>query len=96
MSDVQNRLAEIRQKEYQLRLVVDRLRREVYQQADPSASSERFEELAKAEQELEAVEEQLSAAWQDDSKSGPILDTELTFKLEPGESRPRNGDDRSY
>jgi hypothetical protein len=74
-------LAELAQDEYDLRLNVDRLRREVYQQADPSASSELLAELGAAEKELVAVEKKRAAAQAADPKSGLILDTEKTTGL---------------
>jgi len=74
-------LAELIQQEYDLRLVVDRLRREVFQQPDPSASPELLTELADAEEKLDAVEKQRAAAQAGDPKSGLILDTEKTTGL---------------
>ena len=62
MSSTENTLAELLRKEYEQRIVVDRLRREVYQQTDPSASPVLLEELNKAEQQLQAVEQQRSTA----------------------------------
>jgi hypothetical protein len=74
-------LAELTQEEYDLRLVVDRLRREVYGQADPSASSELLVELEAAEKKLLAVEKKRAAAQAADPGSGLILDTEKTTGL---------------
>jgi hypothetical protein len=75
MPEAKEKLAELRQEEYDKRLEVDRLRREVYGQEDPSASAELFEELGTAEDALREVEEKLSKAAEDDPKSGLILDS---------------------
>lgn len=74
----ESKLAELRGQEYELRLVVDRLRREVYQQTDPAASPDLLDELDKAERELQAVEEQRIAVQADDPESGLILDSRQT------------------
>jgi hypothetical protein len=69
-------LTELRQSEYEQRLVVEKLRREVFQQPDPSASAALMEELQKAEKELDAAEKERVAAQAADPNSGLILDTE--------------------
>jgi hypothetical protein len=74
-------LAALRQQEYELRLSVERLRREVFQQADPSASAELWTELEKAEEALAAVEKKRIAAQALDASTGLILDTEKTTGL---------------
>ncbi len=63
-------------REYALRISVDRLRRQVYQQTDPSAAPELMEELAKTEQELRAAEQQRITT--KDADSGLILNTKDT------------------
>lgn len=73
--------AELVREEYDLRLDVERLRREVYQQEDPSASSELLAELGAAEKALVTVEDQRAAAQAADPESGLILDTERTTGL---------------
>jgi len=72
---LESTLVQLRKKEYELRIKADRLRREVYQQPDPSASTELLEELAKAENELRSAEEKRSAAQARDRTGGQILDT---------------------
>src|SRR5512147_1349012 len=69
---------ELRRREYGLRTNVDRLRREVYQQTDPSAALELLEQLAKAEEELDTVEQQRITTQEQDPDSGLILDTKDT------------------
>lgn len=67
-------LSELLQIEYNQRLVVSRLRREAYQQPDPSAS---LDDLVREEEELNTVE-QLRAAVQHNSPSGLILNNTTT------------------
>ena len=78
MPPTTNDLVELSRREYELRTIVDRLRREVYQQTDPSAVPELLEELAKAEEDLQAAEQQRIAAQELDPNSGLILDTKDT------------------
>lgn len=78
MSSSSNDQAELRQHEYELRTIVDRLRREVYQQTDPATSPGALEELATAEKELSDVEEQRMLAQRQDPDSGLILETKNT------------------
>ena len=78
MAPTTNDLVELSRKEYEVRTNVDRLRREVYQQTDPSSAPELLEELAKAEEDLQAMEQQRIAAQELDPNSGLILDTKGT------------------
>jgi hypothetical protein len=70
--------SELRRREYDLRTVVDRLRREVYDQTDPSASTTLLDELVSAEEALREVEAERIAAEGQDPQSGLILDTTAT------------------
>ena len=74
MSSTENTLAELRRKEYELRIVVDRLRREVFQQSDPSASEELLKELQDKEQNLQAAEKKRAKAQGADPSSGMIVE----------------------
>lgn len=74
MPSVEEKLAKLRQEEYEISVEVNRLRREVFGQADPSSSPDLLEELAKAETTLHGVEEQISTALED-ADSGLILDS---------------------
>jgi hypothetical protein len=74
-------VAALRQQEYDLRLTVEHLRRQVFQQADPSASTALWAQLKTAEEALAAVEKQRIAAQAQDPSSGLILDTEKTTGL---------------
>jgi hypothetical protein len=74
-------LADLRQQEYDLRLNVQRLRREVFGQADPAASAALWAELQQAEETLAAVEAQRIAAQAQDPAAGLILDTEKSTGL---------------
>lgn len=78
MAPTTNDLVELNRKEYEVRTNVDRLRREVYQQTDPSSAPELLEELAKAEEDLQAVEQERIVAQELDPNSGLILDTKDT------------------
>ncbi len=69
------KLEQLRLKEYELRLEIDRLRRAVYGQDDSAASAGQLAELAKKEKELKAVEEQIVAALEDVPDSGLVLDS---------------------
>jgi len=81
MGPVEKAFAELSQEEYDLRLVVNRLRREVYQQTDPWASERLSAELKEAEKELSRAEMARAAAQAKDKKSGLIFDTEKTHGL---------------
>jgi hypothetical protein len=74
MSEAQETLAELRQQEYELRVEASRLRREVYEQVDPSAHPKILEELIEAEGKLQEVEVQVGKAVAKDKESGLILD----------------------
>lgn len=76
-----NNLVELRQREYELRIIVDRLRREAYQKPDPSEGSKLLEELAKAEEDLQAVEQQRIALQEQDPASGLILEVKGTSRV---------------
>ncbi|MBN1640123.1 MAG: hypothetical protein JXA09_02715 [Anaerolineae bacterium] len=75
MSPDETTLAELRQQAYAAQANVDRLRREVYQQYDPSASQTLLDELAAAEDQLTAIEAQIGAASAEDPNSGLILES---------------------
>jgi len=66
-------VGQLSRREYELRTNVDRLRREVYQQADPSSAPKLLEELAKAEKDLQAVEQQRTAAQQEHHPNQGVL-----------------------
>jgi hypothetical protein len=78
MSPTTSDLVELRRQTYELRKVVDRLQREVYQRTDPAAEPKLLEELAKTEAELQAVEQQRIVVQEQDPNSGLILDTKET------------------
>ena len=63
-------LDELRKQEYQLRQRAERLRREVFQQADPAGGEVLFDELQAAEQALGEVQKALAEAQADDPQSG--------------------------
>jgi hypothetical protein len=75
MSPTETNLAALCQQAYAARANVTRLRREVYQQDDPSASTALFDELAEAEDQLAAVDAQIRAASAGDPNSGLILES---------------------
>jgi hypothetical protein len=81
MPEAEKTLNELREQEYERRLVVDRLRREIFQQPDPSASKELRDELAAAEQALVAAEEKRMVAQEADPTTGLILDTHKAVGL---------------
>ena len=81
MGPEENTFAELSREEYDLRLVVNRLRREVYQQPDPWASERLFAELHEAEKELSEAEKARAAAQAADERSGLLFDTEKTSGL---------------
>lgn len=58
---------------YQERLRVERLRAEVFQQPDPSASESLLEELQNAEKSLAALEKKIQSIQAADSKSGLLV-----------------------
>jgi hypothetical protein len=64
---------ELAREAYALSAVVERLRREVYEQEDPSANEGLLEELAEAEAALAALEERIAV--DHDPASGRIVDT---------------------
>ena len=67
----------LREQEYQKRLEVNRLRRDVYGQPDPTASEARMVELQAAEKELSELEKRRAEAQaQDPMSNGLILDTD--------------------
>jgi hypothetical protein len=68
-------LAELRRQEYNQRIIVDRLRREVFQQTDPVASTALLGELTQKEKALKEIEAQRAAVQAKDAQSGLILDT---------------------
>lgn len=73
----QDAVTKLREQEYQKRLEVNRLRREVYEQPDPTASEARLTELQVAEKELSELEERRAEAQAKDPMSnGLILDTD--------------------
>jgi hypothetical protein len=74
-------LADLRREEYDLRLVAQRLRREVFAQADPAASAALWAELKQAEEALAAAETRRTAAQAGDPDVGLIVDTERTTGL---------------
>ena len=80
-------LEKLRTQEYEQRLVVDRLRREVFQQTDPTTSESLLDELTKAEDELEEIEQQRAEAQEADKTSGLILDKKLEPKQKSAEVR---------
>lgn len=81
MGPEERRIAELSQEEYDLRLVVNRLRREVYQEPDPWASERLFAELQEREKELSEAEKARAAAQAADERSGLLFDTEKTSGL---------------
>jgi hypothetical protein len=66
----------LRRKEYEQRLVVERLRRTVYEQPDPSASPQLLSELAVGEVALNEARAALAAAVASDGKGGVVVDTQ--------------------
>lgn len=74
MSTMTLEQTDLQRQAYELRTLVDRLRREVFQQADPTDAPQLLEELVAKEQELQAVEDAISAAQAQDPSSGLILE----------------------
>ncbi len=70
---IRESMTELCQREYELQIIINRLRREVYQQNDPSVSPDILDELEEAESELEAIEEQRKVVQANDDESGLIL-----------------------
>lgn len=70
----ENAVVYLRRKEYERRLVVNRLRREVFQQLNPSASDELLQELLEAEQSLRDAESERANAQEADPSSGLIVE----------------------
>jgi hypothetical protein len=68
-------LDELREDEYLGRREVMRLRRLVYEQADPAAATDLLDELAAAERDLDKAEEKLAEAQAADPSAGLILTT---------------------
>ena len=68
-------MTELRRQAYAAQLNVNRLRREIYRQVDPSASTALFDELAAAEDHLLAIEAQIAAASAEDPTAGLILES---------------------
>jgi hypothetical protein len=69
-------LQDLLEQEYQQRLEVNRLRRLVYEQPDPSASPQLLDQLQQAEETLSQIEARRAAAQTaDPHASGRILDT---------------------
>jgi hypothetical protein len=96
MASEHNDPEQLLEKEYELRLVVNRLRRDVYQQDDPFASNELLEEFDEAERNLREVEQKLAASLFQNPKSGLLLNTALESEDadssgETPEKRLRNG-----
>lgn len=68
-------LEQLRAQEYAKRIAATALRREVFQQADPSASASLLDALHEAEVELSAVERQRAQVQAADPRSGRIRDS---------------------
>lgn len=75
MSDMHD-METLHNAEYQQRLVVSQLRREVFGQADPSAMASLFAELQQAEAELIKLEQQRAAT--KEARAGGVLGAEST------------------
>src|ERR1700680_4654899 len=76
MASSERALGAVRRKEYTLGRLVDRLRREVYEQVDPSASPDRILRLTAAAHALRDAEEQRAAIQRQDPASGLLIDTQ--------------------
>lgn len=75
-------LDELRQQEYNLRLEVTRLRREMYEQPNPNALDALLGELEAAERELNATSQKRAKAQADDPNfNGLIIDTNKPTSL---------------
>lgn len=81
MPDGKDDLKTLRQQEYAVRLEAERLRREVYAQANPMESPELLKELAEAEKVLASVEGKRVAAQKADADSGAIWGTKKKGRL---------------
>ena len=86
MPPTNDNLETLKAQEYEQRLVVDRLRREVFQQTDPNASESLMDELTEAEDALEEIENRRVDAQKADETSGLILDSQKLGS--EGESEP--------
>ena len=72
----------LRKEEYRLQIDVTKLRRQVFEQADPAASQALLKELSQAEQKLDHVEKQRAAAQvADDNNNGTIIDRKTTTNV---------------
>jgi hypothetical protein len=76
-------LSGLREEEYQQRSITNRLRREVYQQTDPMASTPLLQELREAEESLSTIEEELAKATVAETKNNRaiVIDTRKTEGL---------------
>ncbi len=82
-----NDLNELREQEYLQRLEVNRLRRELYQQPDPTSSQDLLDTLQDAEKVLSDIEQKRAEVQKNDKKaSGLILDTNKETSLLGAES----------
>lgn len=82
-----NNLNELREQEYQQRLEVNRLRREVYQQVDLAAPQNLMDELQEAEKALSEIERKLAGMQAEDPKDrGLLLETKKETGLLGSES----------
>src|SRR5713226_2382847 len=82
-----NDLNELREQEYHQRLEVNRLRRELYQQPDPTSSQDLLDTLQDAEKVLSDIEQKRAEVQKNDKKaSGLILDTNKETSLLGAES----------
>lgn len=68
--DPESSLEELRQEEYYRRLVVDRLRREIFSQSDPTSSPELTAQLLTAEEALAEIEKAISRELSQERTSG--------------------------
>lgn len=72
---------ELRQQEYELRLVINRLGRELQESSNPAGLALRVEELGKAEQSLAEIQQKLANETRQDNQGGLILDTKKETAL---------------
>ncbi len=78
-------LEELKQEEYAIQTEVNRLRREVFDQSDPSATPNLMEELVTAEDNLDKIQDAIRQATGKEGTRGLLLDS-------VGEERRRNRD----
>lgn len=71
----------MRQQEYELSLLVNRLRRQLQESANPSDLAANFQELGQAEQDLAEVQQKLADEIQQNNQGGLILDTKKETAL---------------